>query len=183
MSISTTWGCSFSASSTAAAPSAASPTTSKSGSEESSKVNPDRTIVWSSAISTRICSGTLHLWRRDSHSDFGALAGPGDDADLTTDLSDPLAHADQSQAAGRSFWLAEELRVETHAVVSDLEFNCLLQLAEFNADMTGACVPEDVGDRFLDHPKNRGFQGRRQASVEAFCTDRVGYPFRLKGSL
>ncbi len=52
MSISTTSGAVFLATATASAPSAASPSTTRSGSESMSSRNPARTMAWSSATTT-----------------------------------------------------------------------------------------------------------------------------------
>src|SRR6185437_6895305 len=98
-------------------PSAASPTTSMSGSALSSAFRPARSTAWSSASSTRIrgaCAGRSplstgdglttamsehHVVERDARQDVRAGARIALDAELAVHQRQPLLHSEQAQSA------------------------------------------------------------------------------------
>src|SRR3990172_3148911 len=137
MSIRTTSGRSFSAISTVTAPSVASPTTSMSGSDESSKFNPERTMVWSSAISTRIGLGIGHLVDGDPHPHRRSFTEPGLDLDLPAAVGGSLPHATQAQPPPFSSVAAHSILVEAEAIVMDLAFDSAILAGQPENHMSG----------------------------------------------
>ena len=100
MSISVTSGCSRVTTSTASWPFAASPTTSRSGSDSSSDRKPARTMPWSSQMTMRVISRSLS-GRRGGQP--GAAAGGGLEPHRAAVQRHPLADADQAVTAVRRF--------------------------------------------------------------------------------
>src|ERR1700755_813164 len=84
----------------ASAPSAASATTSMSRWRSSNSPSPDRTIPWSSAISTLIWEPPSSRFCRDGEADGGAGAGAGLERQLAVDQHGPLSHGADAENAG-----------------------------------------------------------------------------------
>src|SRR5690606_35824935 len=104
----------------ASAPPAASPTTSRSSSVDSTADSPMRTISWSSTSSTLIglviCAWPLpfSVQYRDADIDAGALAGRGNDLDGAAQFAHPFLHRFESVGC-----LLLHAEVEPDPVVAD----------------------------------------------------------------
>src|ERR1700761_8291129 len=115
----------------ASAPSAASATPSMSAWRSSSSRSPDRTIPWSSAISTLIGMPSPARFCRDGEADGGAGVGAGLDRQLAVDQERTLAHAaDAEPAFGGGEGEAAAVVAEVAEVPGDLPRAADLALAE-----------------------------------------------------
>src|ERR1700761_503028 len=127
----------------ASAPSAASATTSMSGWRSSNSRSPDRTIPWSSAISTFIWGPPSRRLCRDGEADGGAGAGAGLEGELAVDQQGALSHAADAEAA---VGLVEG---EAAAVVEDGQLDLVGSVAQGHRDVLGAGMAGGVGERLL----------------------------------
>ena len=150
------------AASTPACPSAASPTTSMSGSSSRIIRNPVRTSAWSSTSSTRIAS-----CRRPPASDRAAggactrkPVGVGPASKSPPYSADPLAHADQAATAVPALSPMSRRPLPPSSVDLDLERARLV--GEPDPGPGAARVLERVGERLLDDPVG----GQLDAGVE-----------------
>src|SRR5690349_12503135 len=115
---------------------------------------PARTTLWSSASRTRslgsgMGSGLLVGRRQgDSGDQGGAGAGGGLDLQGAAERRQPLAHAEQAEAAGPG----GEGGVEADAVVLDDGDRPAALALQDDADEAGAGVAGDVGEPLLDDP-------------------------------
>ena len=100
MSIRTTSGRSLETSSTAACPSAASPTTSMSSADRSRTANPPRTRAWSSAIATRITSSECAP-RSGGNSSLEAVAEQLKQLERLGEVADPESSQPAQRRVGR----------------------------------------------------------------------------------
>src|ERR1700761_709189 len=130
----------------ASAPSAASATTSMSGWRSSNSRSPDRTIPWSSAISTFIWGPPSRRLCRDGEADGGAGAGAGLEGQLAVDQEGALAHAADAEAA---VGLVEG---EATAVVEDVDLALPRPVAQRHGAVLGTGVARGVRERLLGDP-------------------------------
>src|SRR5690606_15732455 len=138
-----TSGFSARASSTARAPSPASPSTSKPGSPANMPRMPSRTMGWSSAMSSRIGSVTGH--RRDARGDRGAAAGLRLDLQGAGQAADAPAHRGQAETAAVPY----PFHVEARAVVAHVQRHHVLHVGKRQPDPGGAGVLGRVGEGLL----------------------------------
>src|SRR5947209_2723574 len=165
MSIRTTSGSSLRHSSTAAWPSAASPTTSTSGTLASNALMPSRRMPWSSAIRTRMRSIAPPSRERYAEREVGALSPRGLDPQRPAQHLDALAHAEQSPAAAGGVGL-RDLALETLAVVFDVDAQRPVLHRGLDQDALRVRVLVDVGDRLLHHAEDGGLVLGREPLVE-----------------
>src|SRR5690606_38319895 len=76
----------------------------------------------------------------------------GRKTELSAEVLDPLADVAQADAAGHAL---DGTRVEADAVVAHLQLHAGDAGHEVDLDQTGAGMPFDVGQRFLDDAKQR----------------------------
>src|SRR6266511_2839386 len=131
-------GCSLIAMSRASIPSEASAITSMSSWRSSSMRSPERTIPWSSAISTRMDSYSQADARPDGR--FGL------DLELASDQQRPLPHPGDPEPAVR---LAEH---EAVPVVAHAQLQAVAVAAQAHPDVLGARMADHVRERLLGDP-------------------------------
>src|SRR6188508_3892038 len=86
---------------------------------------------------------------RDFHRQAGALPRAALEAQLAAKLRDPLADADEADAARRAR-LAHFIRTKTDPVIFDRHEYRVGQALQEHAARRGLRMPGDVGQRFLD---------------------------------
>src|SRR5579862_1862857 len=129
----------------ASRPSAASPTTSKSGWRSSTRRRPVRMTAWSSASRTRMRSGLIG----QDDGDGGAASGFGIDVEAAADAFHAFLH---TQDTG-SFGVAG---METRAIDLDSDADVRGLLPDGDRDVDGAGVAGGVMQGLLDHAVDRG---------------------------
>src|SRR5881628_2974687 len=150
MSNTTTSGRSFGAASSSARPSVTAPTTSQSGS--SSLTNASRSSRWSSASRTRgrfTCgsySRRLHGFpQRDTGAEPGTARRLRVDRDLASEMTHPLAHADEPEPT-----LALDLPgVEPAPVIDDPQGDRVRSPTQRDLDVLGATVLDGISQPLL----------------------------------
>src|SRR5215216_7140082 len=169
MSISTTSGRVERASSTAAAPSPASPTTSMSPASSSRARNPARTSPWSSTSRTLITgapprgspdpagSSGAH---REAGLDAEPAPGPGAGLQAAPEGTGPLPHARDPLSAPAGPVARRVVRAGP--VVDDLDLDPAVVVGDGDVGPAGPGVAHDVGERLLDHPVGGQVDGRRE---------------------
>src|ERR687890_2007005 len=131
------------ASLTTSSPSAASPTTSKSGWVASTATRPSRSIGWSSATRSFTLS-TLQSCERYGNLYACTFLSDTLDRHGTAQYLDPLPHADDTVPTVRS-----ARGVEAVSVVHDDESHCFRSGHEPDRHTACACVAGDVGEGLL----------------------------------
>src|SRR5919108_1369535 len=187
MSRTATSGFSASAWRTASRPSPASATTCHSGFSSTILRSPWRTIVWSSARSSRSLGmeGVLAAWFcRQFCDNSRAAADRAVDANVALQLDGALAHAQQAQAAPPAGVRPGHGDIEAFPIVFDHDRERVAFVAERHA--TGACVgmASHVGQRLLHDAVRRQLHVWRElrplAVLHQFGLDVVPLTERLQ---
>ena len=169
-SMRTTSGFCSRASNTASLTSPASPTTSMSCSASSSRRRPARTTAWSSTIRTRIA---VLLRHRIGTSATIVVPAPSRrlDREPTVEQPDALLHADEAEPLALA-----ACRAETPPVVLDHGHHDAFALASRGRSPAGAGVLDDVRQRLLHDPVERGLDLGREPLESRFAWTSTAIP-------